>query len=61
MPACPVHDEQGDCSRTHAFPDFNQMLVHGVDVDGRQDQSGANATGRANGAEQIGPVEAPVP
>jgi hypothetical protein len=36
------------------------MLVHGFDVDGGQDQSGANATGRADGAEQIGPGEAPV-
>jgi hypothetical protein len=36
------------------------VLVHGFDVDGRQHQSGANATGRADGAEQIGPGEAPV-
>jgi hypothetical protein len=50
----------GDCSRADAFPDFNQVLVHGFDVDGRQDQSAANATGRADGAEQIRPVEAPV-
>ena len=60
MPSGPVNDKQGDCSRTDAFPDFNQVLVHGFDVDGRQHQSGANATGRADGAEQIGPGEAPV-
>jgi len=60
MPSGPVHDEQGDCSRTDAFPNFNQVLVHGFDVDGRQDQSAANATGRAHGAEQIRPGEAPV-
>ena len=60
MPSGPVHDEQGDCSRTDAFPNFNQVLVHGFDVDGRQDQGAANATGRAHRAEQIRPVEAPV-
>jgi len=60
MPSGPIHDEQGYCSHTDAFPDFNQVLVHGFDVDGRQDQSAANATGRAHGAEQIRPVEAPV-
>lgn len=60
MPAGAVHDKQGDCSRTDAFPDFDQMLVHGFDVDGGQHQSGANATGRADGTEQIGPGEAPV-
>ena len=61
MPSGSVHDEQRDCSGTDAFPDFNQVLVHGFDVDGRQHQSGANATGGADGAEQICPVEAPVP
>jgi len=60
MPSGPVHDEQGDCSGTNAFSNFNQVLVHGFDVDGRQHQSGANATGRADGTEQIRPVEAPV-
>ena len=60
MPASPVHDEQGDGSRTDAFPDFNQMLVHRFDVDGGQHQGGANATVRADGAEQIRPGEAPV-
>ena len=60
MPTGAVHDQQGDCSWTDAFPDFSQMLVHGFDVDGRQDQGGANATGWTDGAEQIGPVKAPV-
>ena len=60
MPACPVHDEQGDCSRADALADFSQMLVHGFDVDGWQHQTNANATGRADGAEQIGPGIAPV-
>ncbi len=48
----PVHDAQGDCSGTDAFSNFNRMLVYGFDVDGRQHQSGANATGRADGAER---------
>jgi len=60
MPSGPVHDEHRDCSRTDAFPNFNQVLVHGFDVDGRQHQSGADATGRADGTEQIRPGEAPV-
>jgi len=60
MPSGSIHDEQGDCSLTDAFPDFNQVLVHGFDVDGRHHQSGANATGGADGAEQIRPDEAPV-
>ncbi len=60
MPTGPVDDYQGDCSRRDASPDFSQMLVHGFDVDGRQDQSAANATGRADRTEQIRPVEAPV-
>ena len=60
MPSGPVHDEQGDCPRSNAFPDFNQVLVHGFDVDAGQHQSGANATGRADGTEQIRPVEAAV-
>ncbi len=58
MPSGPVHDEQGDCSGTGAFSNFNQVLVHAFDVDGRQHQSGVNATGRTDGTEQIGPVEA---
>ena len=60
MPSGPVHDEEGDRSRSDACPNFRQMLVHGFDVDGGQDQSAANATGRADRAEQIRPVEAPV-
>ena len=60
MPSGPVHDEQGDRSRSDASADFSQMHVHGFDVDGRQHQSGANATGWANGAEQICPGKAPV-
>jgi hypothetical protein len=36
------------------------MLVHGLDVDRRQNQSAANATGRTDRAEKIRPVEAPV-
>ena len=60
MPSCPVHDEQSNCPRADAFPNFNQVLVHGFDVDGRQDQSAANAAGRAHRGEQIRPVEAPV-
>jgi hypothetical protein len=48
MPSGPVHDEQGYCSRTDAFPDFDQVLVHGFNVHGGQDQSAANATGRAD-------------
>ena len=60
MPSGSVHDEQRDCFGTHAFPDFNQVLVHGFNVDGRQDQRGAGAAGRADGTEQIRPVEAPV-
>ncbi len=55
-----VDDYQGDCSRRDTSADFLQMLVHGFDVDGGQDQSAANATGRADRTEQIGPVEAPV-
>lgn len=60
MPTGPVDDDQGDCLRRDAPADFSEMLVHGFDVDGRQDQSAANATGRAHRAEQIRPVEAPV-
>ncbi len=60
MPTGSVHDEQGDCSGIDHFFYFNQMLVHGFDIDRRQDQASANATGRANRAEKIGPVEAPV-
>ena len=60
MPSRSVHNKQGDCARTDAFADFNQMLVHGLDVDGRQHQGGANATSRANGPEQIRPGKTPV-
>ena len=60
MPSRPIYDEQGDCSRTDAFSDFNQMLVHGFDVDGRQHQGSANASGWADRAEEVGPVETPV-
>jgi len=60
MPSRPIYDEQGDCSRSDAFPDFSQMHGHGFVVDGRQHQSCANATGRANGAEQIRPGKTPV-
>ena len=60
MPTGPVDDDQGYCPHGDAPANFSQMLVHGVDVDGGQDQCAANAAGRADGAEQIGPVEAPV-
>jgi hypothetical protein len=60
MPTGAVHNQQGDCSWTDVFADFSQMLVHGFDVDGRQDQGGAHTTGWADGAEQIRPVKAPV-
>ncbi len=61
MPTGPVDDYQGDRSRRDACPNFRQMLVHGFDADGRQDQCAANAAGRADRTEQIRPVEAPVP
>jgi len=60
VPSGPIHDEQGECSSSDAFADFNQMLVHGFNVDGRQHQGGANTPARANRAEEIGPGEAPV-
>jgi hypothetical protein len=60
MPSGAIHNEQGDGARTDAFTDFNQMLVHGLDVDGRQNQSAADASGRTDRAEKIRPVEAPV-
>lgn len=60
MPSGSIHDEQGDRSSRDAPADFSEMQGHGFDVDGRQHQSGANAAGWANGAEQIGPGKAPV-
>lgn len=61
MPARSVDHQQGYCSRGGALADFRQVLVHGVNAGGRQDQSGASAPGRAGGAGEISPVEAPVP
>jgi hypothetical protein len=60
MPSRSFHYEQRDCARADAFADFNQMLVHGFDVDGGQRQGGADASDRTDCAEKIHPVEAPV-
>jgi hypothetical protein len=60
MPAGPVDDYESDRSGCDTCPNLRQMLVHRCDADDGQDQSAANATGRADRTEQIRPVEAPV-
>jgi hypothetical protein len=52
--------EQSDGAEADALANFSQMLVHGLDADGRYDQRGAGAARRADGAEQVGPGEPPV-
>ena len=57
VPAGTVEDQQSDGTDADAVANFNQMLVHGRDADGRHDQRGAGAARRADGAEQVGPGE----
>ena len=57
VPACAVHDQQGDGAWTDAGADRGQMLVHGLDADDGQHHGAAYAAGGAEGAEQIDPVE----
>ena len=57
MPAGTVEDQQSEGTDADAVANFNQMLVHGRDADGRHDQRGAGAARRADGAEQVGPGE----
>src|ERR1700724_2847805 len=59
VPAGTVEDQQSDGAEADALANFNQMLVHGLDADGRHDQRGAGAARRADGAEQVGPGEPP--
>src|SRR6202011_2909178 len=52
--------QKGDGTEADACADFGQMLVHGLDADGRHDEGGAGTARRADGAEQVGPGEPPV-
>jgi hypothetical protein len=61
MPACRIQNEQRDCTGADTLTDAGQMGVHGLDIDTRHDHGCAGATGRADGAEQIGPGEPPIP
>ena len=60
MPTSTVEDQKGDGTEADACADFGQMLVHGLDADGRHDEGGAGTARRADGAEQVGPGEPPV-
>ena len=54
MPAGTVHEHDGVGIALHTTADFIEMLLHGMGVGPRHHQSGADAPGRTDGAEQIG-------
>ena len=56
VPAGAVEHQYGMMAFGDVPADFAQVQVHGVDIDPGQDQGGADATGGADGPEQIGPL-----
>ena len=56
MPARTVEGDDGMRAGCDLGTDLGQMQVHRVAVGMRYHQSGADAAGRAGGAEQVGPA-----
>jgi hypothetical protein len=55
-----VKDDGGVSAVGHGFADFSEVEVEGVGVGVRQDQGGTGAALGTGGAEDVGPVIAPV-
>lgn len=60
MPTGAVEDKDGVAARGYLSGDFHQVFVHGFGVGAGQDKGGADVAGRANRAENIGPLIARV-
>ena len=61
MPSRAVQSEYGVVAGQDRGADLVEVSVHHVDVDGRQDECDAGISGRADGAEDVGPLVAEVP
>lgn len=55
MPSGTIQDDDGMSARCDLRADLRQVQVHCVGIDMRQDQRRANAPGRTDGAENVGP------
>jgi len=55
-----VEDDDGVGALGHGFADFSEVQVEGVGIGVRQDQGGTGAALGTGGAEDVGPVIAPV-
>lgn len=60
MVASPVKDDDGVSALGDGFADFSEVQVEGVGIGARQDQGGTGAALGTGGAEDVGPVIAPV-
>lgn len=60
MVASPIKDDDGVSALGHGFADFSEVQVEGVGIGARQDQGCTGAALGTGGAEDIGPVIAPV-
>ncbi len=56
MPSCPIHDEGGVRIAGDVSGYLGQMLVHGMGIAPRHDESGGLAVFGADGTEDIGRV-----
>ena len=54
MPSGLIEDEHGVGSQRYLGRDFVEMPLHGLGVASGQDEAGADATLRADGAEDVG-------
>lgn len=54
MPTRPIHQNRGVGVAGNMLADLIEMQLHGMCVDPRQHETRADASGRADGAEQIG-------
>lgn len=60
VPACTVADDDAVSPGSHLAADLGEMEGHGLAADAGQHQGCADVAGRADGAEQIGPLVAAV-
>ena len=58
--AGPVEDQGGMAFGRDLFGDLGEMQGHGLGIGGGHDERGGGAAFRADGAEQVGPLVAPV-
>jgi hypothetical protein len=53
-----IEDDRGMCAGTNLPTDLGEMQRHGLAIGDGQDEGGAGATLRTNGAEDVGPLVA---